>query len=222
MLLSAGIATINVGAGDTSVSDVNTGKLTLNAAGLGVGATLTLADSTTDTITNLTWNLSAAGDSAALTVTATVATALNIVTGSAAASITDNDLGGSVIVDAAAMSAANILTLKGLAPETVINLAGNIAAGSLTGALTVATTGATQTVTTGSSPTSVSDNSSTLLTINANAMATGSRQGTWPRGRPGQRHPPGAHRHRYPRQRRRAGPRTHSGRDRSDGTPRHG
>ena len=134
---AAGIATINVGAGDTSVSDVNTGKLTLNAAGLGPGHTLTLADSTTDTVTNLTGNLSATGDSAALTVTATGGTALAIATGSASASITDNVVaGGGLTVDAAAMAAANTLTLKGSAPETVINLAGNIAAGSLTGALT--------------------------------------------------------------------------------------
>ena len=172
--LAAGIATINIGAGNTSVIDVNTGKLTLNAAGLGAGATLTLADLTTDTVTNLTGNLSATGDSAVLTVTVTGGTALNIATGSAAASITDNASGGSVTLDAAAMAAANTLALKGSAPETVINLAGNIAAGSLTGALTVTTTGATQTVTTGSGPTSVSDGSSTLLTINANAMVTGS------------------------------------------------
>ena len=89
---SGGIATINVGAGDTSVFDANMGKLMLNAAGLGPGHTLTLADPTTDTVTNLTGNLSATGDSAALTVTVDGRTALAIATGSASASITDNVL----------------------------------------------------------------------------------------------------------------------------------
>ena len=59
-----------MGTGTANITDSNTGALTVNAAAL-AGNTLTLADSTADTVTNLTGNLSATGDTATLTVTAT-------------------------------------------------------------------------------------------------------------------------------------------------------
>jgi NAD(P)-dependent dehydrogenase (short-subunit alcohol dehydrogenase family) len=53
-------------------------------------------------------------------------------------------------------------------------------------------------------------------------LTLGLAQGTRRRGRQGQRYPPWAHRHRYSRQRRRAGPSKDSGRHCPNGAPRHG
>ena len=63
-------------------------------------------------------------------------TASPITTGSAATSITDNFNSDTVTVNAAALAQNTALTLSGSAAETVTGLVGNIAAGSLTGALT--------------------------------------------------------------------------------------
>ena len=155
----AGISTVNVGNGTTSITDSNAATLTVNAAALGAGNLLSLAGSTANTVTNLTGNLAATGKTGALTVTATGGTALNIATGSAATSITDSALGGSVMVDATALGAANTLTLKGSATETVIDLVGNVAATTLTGALDVTATGSgTQAVTAGAGGATITDN----------------------------------------------------------------
>ena len=62
-----------------------------------------------------------------------------ITTGSAATSITDNFGTDTVTVTATALAQNTTLTLAGSAAETVTGLVGDIAAGSLTGALTVTT-----------------------------------------------------------------------------------
>ena len=62
-----------------------------------------------------------------------------ITTGSAATSITDNFSSDTVTVNATALAQNTALTLAGSAAETVTGLVGDIAAGSLTGALTVTT-----------------------------------------------------------------------------------
>ncbi len=139
--LADGLATVNVGNGSTSVADIDSGTLTVNATALGAGNLLTLAGSTADTVTGLTGNLAASGDSGALSATVTGATAHTVVTGSGAMSIVDTTAGGSVTVDATALG-TKTLTLKGSASEAVNNLTSNVVATGLSGALSV-TTGAT-------------------------------------------------------------------------------
>ena len=62
-----------------------------------------------------------------------------ITTGSAATSITDNFSTDTVTVNATALAQNTPLTLAGSAAETVTGLVGDLAAGALTGALTVTT-----------------------------------------------------------------------------------
>ena len=62
----------------------------------------------------------------------------NVTTGSGATSITDSN-GVTLNVNATALAQNTTLTLAGSAAETVTGLVGDIAAGSLTGALTVTT-----------------------------------------------------------------------------------
>ena len=111
----AGIGTVVTGNGATSITDTNSGTLTVNAAALGAGNMLTLAGPTAMTVTGLTGNLNAAGDSGALTVTATGAAAQTIATGSGPMSIADSAAGGSVTVDATALGTnyADALRLGG-------------------------------------------------------------------------------------------------------------
>ena len=81
-----------------------------------------------------------------------------ITTGSAATSITDNFGTDTVTVTATALAQNTDLTLAGSAAETVTGLVGDIAAGSLTGALTVTTGNAGDNgiaITTGSAATSI-------------------------------------------------------------------
>jgi hypothetical protein len=170
---AAGIKTVVVGAGPTSIADSNSGTLAVNAAGLGAGNLLTLTGSTALTVSSLTGNLNATGDTGALSVTATGTAAQNIATGSGAASIADSAAGGSVVVDATALGAGT-LTLSGSAAETVNNLAGSVVATALSGALTVTETGSTaQSVTTGTGNTTITDNGTGGTTVNANASGSG-------------------------------------------------
>ena len=53
---ATGIGTITVGNGSTSITDSNSGTLTINATALGAGNTLTLAGSSADTVTGLAGN----------------------------------------------------------------------------------------------------------------------------------------------------------------------
>jgi Ca2+-binding RTX toxin-like protein len=80
-----------------------------------------------------------------------------------------------VTVNANALAQNTVLTLTGSAAEVVTGLVGDIAAGSLTGALTVTTGDAADngiSITTGSAATSITDNFNTdTLTINATAIA---------------------------------------------------
>ena len=84
----------------------------------------------------------------------------SITTGSAATSITASCNTDTVTVNATALAKNTALTLTGSAAEVVTGLIGNIAAGSLTGALTVTTGDATDNgiaITTGSAATSITD-----------------------------------------------------------------
>ena len=78
-------------------------------------------------------------------------------------------------VDATALANNTALTLIGSAAETVTGLVGDIAAGSLTGALTVTTGDATDntiSITTGSAATSITDSFNTdTVTVTATALA---------------------------------------------------
>ncbi|WP_296715188.1 Ig-like domain-containing protein [Rhodoblastus sp.] len=160
---NAKISAIGVGNGNTSITDSNPGTLTVNGAALGSGKTLTLTGSGPVTVTGLTGNLDASGDSGALTITATGTTPQTVKTGSGAIAIADSAAGGGVTVDATALRSGT-LTLSGSAAETVNNLVGNIAATALSGTLNV-TTGATTalSIATGSG----------AATINASAMTSG-------------------------------------------------
>ena len=152
------------------------GVATLNGAGTGAGNLLSLAGSIAETITGLTGNLNASGDSGALTVTATGTAPQTIVAGTGNISITDSAAAGGETIDTTQLGSGQptlgTLTLAGTAPETVNNLAGNLVATSLSGALTVTTVGTGQTVTTGTGATSLTDNAG-ALTVNATATGAG-------------------------------------------------
>jgi hypothetical protein len=173
---AGGLGTVVTGNGATNVTDSNSGTLTINAAALGAGNVLTLAGSTADTVTNLTGNLAVGSDTGALTVTATGTAAQTVATGSANTSIADSAAGGGVTVDATALG-TNTLTLTGSAAGTVNNLAGNVVATGLSGALTVTATSSgthSLSVTTGTGNTSITDNEALgSVNVNANATAAG-------------------------------------------------
>ena len=99
---------------------------------------------------------------------------VNVVTGSGATSITDSN-GVTLTDDATALANNTVLTLIGSAAEVVTGLIGDIAAGTLTGALTVTTGDATDntiSITTGSAATSIADNFNTdTVTVNATTLA---------------------------------------------------
>ena len=168
---AAGITTVTIGNSNTSVTDTNSGALAITATALPAGSILTLAGTSTDTVTGLVGNLSATGDSGGLTVTATGTGAQNIATGSGNISIADS-AAGSVTVDAAALG-TNTLALTGTAAKTVNNLAGNVV---ITGAAKVAVNAngsGAQSVTTGNGITTIVANGSGAITVN-NANAKGS------------------------------------------------
>ena len=92
-------------------------------------------------VSGLIGNITASALTGALSVTTGDATdnTIAITTGSAATSITDNFNTDTVTVTATALAQNTALTLMGSAAEVVTGLVGDIAAGSLTGALTVTT-----------------------------------------------------------------------------------
>ena len=92
-------------------------------------------------MTGLVGNIAAGSLTGALTVTTGNAAdnGISITTGSGATSITASGASDVVTVTATALAENTTLTLAGSAAETVTGLVGNIAAGSLTGALTVTT-----------------------------------------------------------------------------------
>ena len=99
-----------------------------------------------------------------------------VVTGSGATSITDSV--GSMSVNAAALANNTVLTLAGSAAEAVTGLIGDIAAGSLTGTLSVTTVNNAADngilITTGSAATSISGvGANDVITINAAALGIG-------------------------------------------------
>ena len=138
---SAGIVNVITGTGATSVTDSNGITLNVNAAALANNIALTLIGSAAEVVTGLIGNVTAGSLTGALTVTTGDATdnTISITTGSAATSITDSFNTDTVTVNATALAQNTALTLSGSAAETVTGLVGNIAAGSLTGALTVTT-----------------------------------------------------------------------------------
>ena len=112
--------------------------------------------------------------SVTLDTNAAAAGIANVTTGSGATSIIDSN-GVALNVDATALAQNTALTLSGSAAETVTGLVGNIAAGSLTGALTVTTGNAADNgiaITTGSGTTSITaSGASDVVTVNATALA---------------------------------------------------
>ena len=92
-------------------------------------------------VTGLVGNLAAGSLTRALSVTTGNATddSITITTGSGATSISANGASDTVAVDATALANNTALTLAGSATEVVSGLIGNLAAGSLTGTLSVST-----------------------------------------------------------------------------------
>ena len=144
---AAGINTVVTGNGATSITDSNSGALTVNAAALASGGTLTLSGSSAATVT----------------------------IGSGATSIVDNST-TSLTVNAAALAAGGLLTLTGSGAATVSNLKGGLNASGETGALTVTATGtAAQSITTGSGNISIADSAAGgSVNVNAAALAAAS------------------------------------------------
>ena len=154
-------SSITTGSAATSITDsFATDTVTVNATALANNMALTLVGSAAETVTGLVGDIAAGSLTGALTVT----------TGDAADNtISDHDrLGGdldhrqlrsdTVTVNATALAQNTALTLAGSAAEVVTGLVGNIAAGSLTGALTVTTGDAADngiSITTGSAATSI-------------------------------------------------------------------
>jgi hypothetical protein len=171
--LNDGLGTVIVGNGNTSIADNNSGTLKVNATALGAGHVLTPTGSTAESVTGLTGNLNASGESGALTITATGTSAQSITTGSGNMSIADSTGGGSVVVDATALGGSSSLTLTGSRPETVNNfLRGTINASGLTaGSQLNVTAEGLGSITTGGAATTITDNATGGLTVNEGAGA---------------------------------------------------
>ena len=132
-------------------------------------------------MTGLVGNIAAGSLTGALTVTTGDATdnTISITTGSAATSITDNCQHRYGDGDCDGVGAEYAADAGGSAAEVVTGLVGDIAAGSLTGALTVTTGDAADngiSITTGSAATSISA-SGTSDTVTVNAAALGEQYG---------------------------------------------
>ena len=96
----AGIKSVTPGTGNTTITDSNSGTLTINAAALGAGNTLTLAGSTAVTVTGLTGNLDATGDTRHAHRDRHGRDAVQVATGTGLTTITDSTSGSTVTVDA--------------------------------------------------------------------------------------------------------------------------
>ncbi|WP_424594658.1 beta strand repeat-containing protein [Bradyrhizobium sp.] len=173
---AAGIVNVVTGTGATSVTDSNGVTLNVNATALANNTALTLVGSAAEVVTGLVGDIAAGSLTGALTVTTGDAAdnGISITTGSAATSITDAFNTDTVTVNATALAQNTALTLTGSAAEVVTGLVGDIAAGSLTGALTVTTGDAADngiSITTGSAATSITDAFNTdTVTVNATAL----------------------------------------------------
>ncbi|MGB8043484.1 MAG: calcium-binding protein, partial [Pseudolabrys sp.] len=138
---SAGIVNVVTGSGATSITDSNGVTLSVDATALANNTALTLVGSSAEVVTGLIGDIAAGTLTGALTVTTGDATdnTIAITTGSAATAITDSFNTDTVTVTATALAQNTALTFAGSAAEVVTGLVGDIAAGTLTGALTVTT-----------------------------------------------------------------------------------
>src|SRR5207249_3245261 len=136
--------------------------------------------STAETVTGLVGDIAAGSLTGGLTVTTgdAVDNGISITAGSVATSITASGTSDVISVNATVLGDNVLLTLAGSAAETVTGLAGNIAAGSLTGALTVTTGNAGDdgiSITTGSAATSITaSGTGDTITVTANSLAQAS------------------------------------------------
>jgi hypothetical protein len=173
---SAGLVNVITGNGATSITDSNGVTLHVDTTALANNTALTLVGSSAEVVTGLIGNITANTLTGALTVTTGDATdnTIAITTGSAATSITDNFNTDTVTVTATALAQNTALTLTGSAAEVVTGLVGDIAAGLLTGALTVTTGNAADngiSITTGSAATSITaSGAGDTVTVNATAL----------------------------------------------------
>ena len=172
----AGLVNVITGTGATSITDSNGVTLNVDATALANNTALTLTGSAAEVVSGLIGNITAGSLTGALTVTTGDATdnTIAITTGSAATSITDSFNTDTVTVTATALAQNTALTLAGSAVEVVTGLVGDIAAGSLTGALTVTTGNAADngiSITTGSAATSITaSGASDIMTVNATSL----------------------------------------------------
>jgi hypothetical protein len=139
----AGIATVITGSGNTTVNtSLNGYDLSIDAASLGDGASLTLTGSASSndfTVDNLVGSVLASGTSGSLTVTSGNApdNAIGITTGSGNATINASGSGDSVSLNADAMLDNTSLDINGSATYDVTNLEANLDAAGSSGALTL-------------------------------------------------------------------------------------
>jgi hypothetical protein len=177
----AGIATVTIGSGATTVNTSLAGyDLTIDAANLGDGASLTLtgnASSNDFTVNNLVGSVLASGTSGSLTVSAGNATdnGISITTGTANTTTDASGSGDTITVNADAMADNSTLDINGSSTFTVSNLEANTDAAGTSGTVSLAYTDVADnaaTITTGSGATTVSgDTSGDTLTINAASLA---------------------------------------------------
>ena len=162
---------ITTGSNTTSItSSAGNDTITVNANALNDGTQLTLVGSADFFVTNLQGDLVASGVTGALTVTTVdVATGLTITTGG----------NGANSIDATALLDGHALTLLGSDSATVSLKAGDLSAGTYSGALTVnvVTNGAatdTVSITTGTNTTSIAAaDTGDAITVNATALNDG-------------------------------------------------
>ena len=173
----AGIAIVTTGSGNTTVNtSLNGYDLTLEAASLGDGASLTLTGSASSndfTVNNITGSVLASGTSGSLTINAGDASdnAIGVSTGSGNTTITGSGASDTITVNADAMADNTTLDINGSDTYTVSNLEANTDAAGTTGSVSLAfgdVTDNAATIITGSGATTISGSSSgDTLTTNA-------------------------------------------------------
>ena len=169
---------IVTGSGETSVTTAGANDtVTVNAFMLAENTSLTLSGASAVAVTSLVGDVGAAGLTGTLTVTTADATDNNIgvTTGSAATSITGTATGDTITVEAAVLDESADLTLAGASHVYATDVKSDVAAASLTGALTVDTADAADDairITTGSAATQITGKAvSDTVTVDAAVLA---------------------------------------------------
>lgn len=170
---------VTTGSNRTSIVS-HAGTVTVGAAKLADDAALVLAGNSTYTVSGLSGDVDASGSFGNLTVTTAnngVDNRIEIATGGGVTSITGGGANDEIAVDAAAQLEERQLTLAGVSAVTVTAMAGDVAAATLGGELSVTTSDALDnaiSVATGSADTTIDGVAADdTVTVAAGALAEG-------------------------------------------------